>query len=215
MQVITRYETPMNRRACTFLIPILYFAGCATAPYVPPASTAHYEQVLSLYKGKNVAEVPAAWPAPYTVPMAEGNKMITWANTPQWGCSTIGLTDSSGTILSWQWKGDHCMMAYTDAEIQNLQARFDALRTRVPGLKRGTHIRLTFYDGAVDSRSHAVRGDVDCYFIAYSKVYGEISVRNTPERKHTFNLSKDIITYELRYVSDLQILKDEGPAVSP
>jgi len=201
----------MKRIAYTYLIPMSLFVGCATPAYIPPASTAHYEQVLSLYTAKNVTEVPATWPAPYTVPMAEGNKMVTWSNTPRWGCSTIALTDSSGTILSWQSKGDDCVMGYTDAEIQKLQAKFDALRTLASTLKRNTHIRLSFYEGAVDSYSHRVTDDVDCYFISYSKLYLEITVRGKKEQKHGFNLSKDNTIYELRYVSDITVLPENVP----
>lgn len=201
----------MKPRLFVSLVPFLTLLGCATPPYIPPASTTHYQQILSLYTGKNITQVPATWPAPYMVPMAEGNQMATWSNTPRWGCSTIALADSSGTILSWQLKGDDCVMAYTDAEIQQIQAKLDALRALLATLKRDTHVRLSFYDGAVDSYSHRVLGDVDCYFISYSKVYGEITVRSKKELKHGFNLSKDNTIYELRYVSDITVLPDNAP----
>jgi hypothetical protein len=184
---------------------LLFLEGCAIAPFIPPASGTHYQKELSLYKGKTVKDVPASWPAPTTQSQTDGTSLVTWPNQPRWGCSTMAVTDSSGTILSWDFKGSSCVLGYSAQEVQQMQAKTQALVLMASNLKRGTPIRLSFYEGAVDVYSHRIQEDLDCYFVSYSKIYGEIAVRSTKPQKKSFNLSKDNTVYELRYISDIVV----------
>ena len=189
------------------LIFFLALAGCAADVYIPPASKAHYMTRLSVWIGKNISDIPKDWGMPNQPSKTQdGGERITWPNVPYWGCMTTAIANSSGAIRSWALDGDSCRAEYSREEIQNIQAKLVDLTHFVRTLKRGDHIRLAFYEDAVDIHSSPPAASLDCYFLTYSRIVREITVRTTPEPKHGFTLGKDIYTYELRYISDIKRL---------
>jgi hypothetical protein len=188
------------------LISLLLCVGCTVQIYVPPTSTAHYEHQLSAWQGKTIAELPKDWGPPSVSTSTVEGRLVQWPNTPRWGCLTTAVTDSSGTILSWQLDGASCMTEYSDDEIRAIRAKLIALKSFVRTLKRGDSLRLSFYEDAVDVASHPAEKPLDCYFLHYSAIVQEITIRTTPEPKHGFTFGKDIYTYDLKYISDIAVL---------
>jgi hypothetical protein len=197
-------------RLCVRFLLLLALPGCVLQPYIPPASTAHYKSQLAGYVGKNIADLPPSFGTPGPpLATADGGKKVSWPNTPRWGCFTTAVADSSGTIRSWDVVGASCLADYTDEELRQIKDKLIALSAFVRRLQRGQRIRLSFYEGAVDTRSQRADKPLACYFVSYSRLAEEITVRESPAPKHGFTFAKDLTAYELSYISDIAVL---GPA---
>jgi hypothetical protein len=117
--------------------------------------------------------------------------------TPEWDCYTTIIANSTGTITSWQIKGNNCIMGVSEDELKKKSVD---LRMICSKLQKGDHININYYrrdDGK------EMDGPKDVYFMRYNKSMDSISVSGS---KGTIRVLGEE-TCHLEYIEDISFVQ--------
>lgn len=126
------------------------------------------------------------------------------SHTETWECHTTIVTSASGTILSWQFKGNNCGLAYSDQEYAQ---KLSFNRSLCQTLTANTPILLRFFTNAREVHGDPLGASVQWFFMGYDHDWEEVLIA---KKKRTGFVSPKIDGYPVKYIEDITVAAEDA-----